>query len=252
MTSQGISPRALQLNNRGTYAERNAEKIMPGTLYIVATPIGNLKDITFRAIDTLKEVDLIACEDTRHTRKLLSHYNIQKPTTSYFEHNQVKKGEYLIRLLKEGKNVALVSDSGTPGISDPGYKIIRLAIDNDMPIIALPGPCALVTALVSSGMPTDSFIFQGFLSNKKAKRRKQLAALKNETRTIILYESPHRVLKCLEDISDILGDREIAVAREITKVFEETLRLKTSRAIQHFTKNPPRGEFVLIIKGKIS
>ncbi|MBU1147589.1 MAG: 16S rRNA (cytidine(1402)-2'-O)-methyltransferase [Candidatus Omnitrophica bacterium] len=225
---------------------------MPGTLYIVATPIGNLKDITLRAIETLKEVDLIACEDTRHTKKLLSHYSIEKPTTSYFEHNQVKKGEYLVRLLKEGKNIALVSDSGTPGISDPGYKIIRLAIDNDIPIIVIPGPCALVVALVSSGMPTDSFVFQGFLSNKKARRRKQLGALKNEARTIILYESPHRVLKCLEDILDILGDREIAIARELTKVFEETLRLKTSSTIQHFTKNPPRGEFVLIIKGKIS
>ncbi|MBU1146721.1 MAG: 16S rRNA (cytidine(1402)-2'-O)-methyltransferase [Candidatus Omnitrophica bacterium] len=223
---------------------------MSGKLFIVATPIGNLKDITFRAIETLKEVDLIACEDTRHTRKLLSHYNIDKPTTSYFEHNQVKKGEYLMRLLKEGKNIALVSDSGTPGISDPGYKITRLAIDNDVPITVIPGPCALVTALVSSGMPTDSFVFQGFLSNKKARRRKQLTVLKNDTRTIILYESPHRVLKCLEDILDILGDREIAVAREITKVFEETLRLKTSRAIQHFTKNSPRGEFVILIKGK--
>ncbi len=220
---------------------------MSGKLFIVATPIGNLKDITLRAIDTLKEVDLIACEDTRHTRKLLSHYNIDKPTTSYFEHNQVKKGEYLIRLLKEGKNIALVSDSGTPGISDPGYKIIRLAIDNDIPIIALPGPCALIAALVSSGMPTDSFLFQGFLSNKKAKRRKQLTTLKNETKTLILYESPHRILKCLEDILDILGDREIVVTRELTKVFEETLRLKTSSAIQHFTSLPPRGEFVLII-----
>ncbi|MDP8229528.1 MAG: 16S rRNA (cytidine(1402)-2'-O)-methyltransferase [Candidatus Gorgyraea atricola] len=220
---------------------------MPGKLYIVATPIGNLRDITLRAIDTLKEVDLIACEDTRHTRKLLSHYSIDKPTTSYFEHNQVKKGDYLIRLLKEDKNIAIVSDSGTPGISDPGYKIIRLAIDNDIPIIALPGPCALIAALVSSGMPTDSFAFQGFLSNKKARRRKQLGALKNEARTIILYESPHRVLKCLEDILDILGDREIVVSRELTKVFEETLRLKASSAIQHFTSHLPRGEFVLII-----
>ena len=222
---------------------------MSGKLFIVSTPIGNLKDITLRAIDTLKEVDLIACEDTRHTKKLLLHYGISTPTTSYFEHNKIKKGEYLIRLLNEGKDIALVSDSGTPGISDPGYKIIRLAIDDALPITIIPGPCALVTGLIASGMPTDSFIFQGFLSNKKAKRRKQLASLKNEKRTIILYESPHRLVKTLGDILDILEDREIAIARELTKMFEEVLRLKVSEAIQHFTKTPPRGEFVLILRG---
>ncbi|MFC1509579.1 16S rRNA (cytidine(1402)-2'-O)-methyltransferase [Candidatus Omnitrophota bacterium] len=222
---------------------------MPGKLFIVSTPIGNLKDITFRAIETLKEVDLIACEDTRHTKKLLSHYDISTPTTSYFEHNKIKKGEYLIGLLKEGKNIALVSDSGTPGISDPGFNIIRLAIQNNIEVTPMPGPSALVTALVVSGMPTDSFVFQGFLSFKKGKRRNQLKALKDEKRTIILYESPHRLLRALGDILDILGDRDIAVSRELTKVFEETLRLKVSSAIKHFTKNPPRGEFVLIIKG---
>jgi len=222
---------------------------MSGKLFIVSTPIGNLKDITLRAIDTLKEVDLIACEDTRHTKKLLSHYGISTPTTSYFEHNKIKKGEYLVSLLKEDKNVALVSDSGTPGISDPGYKIINLAIENEIPVTIIPGPCAFVSALVLSGMPTDSFIFLGFLSFKGAKRRKQLEALKKEKRTIILYESPHRLVKTLGDILDILEDREIAIARELTKMFEEALRLKVSEAIQHFTKTPPRGEFVLIIKG---
>lgn len=223
---------------------------MPGKLYIVSTPIGNLKDITFRAIETLKEADLIACEDTRHTKKLLSHYGIITPTTSYFEHNKVRKGEYLVRLLKEGKNIALVSDSGTPGISDPGFKIINLAIEKGVPITIIPGPCAFVSALVLSGMPTDSFVFQSFLSQKKAKRRRQLEALKDEKRTIVLYESPHRLLKALGDILGILGDRDIAITRELTKVFEETLRLKVSKAIQHFTTQAPRGEFVLIIKGR--
>ncbi|MBU4589503.1 MAG: 16S rRNA (cytidine(1402)-2'-O)-methyltransferase [Candidatus Omnitrophica bacterium] len=222
---------------------------MPGKLFIVATPIGNLKDITFRAVETLKEVDLIACEDTRHTKKLLSHYGITTPTTSYFEHNKVRKGEYLTRLLSEGRTIALVSDSGTPGISDPGFKIINLAIQSEIPVTVIPGPSAIIAALVESGMPTDSFIFQGFLSNKGAKRRKQILALKKEKRTIILYESPHRVLKTLADILDILGDREIAIARELTKIFEETLRLKASMAIQHLTKHSPRGEFTLIIKG---
>jgi len=222
---------------------------MSSRLYIVSTPIGNLKDITFRAIETLKEVDLIACEDTRHTKKLLSHYGISTSTTSYFEHNKIKKGEYLMQLLKEGREIALVSDSGTPGISDPGFNIIRLAIQNHIPVTVIPGPCAFVSALVSSGLATDSFLFQGFLSHKKAKRQKQLSALKKEKRTIILYESPHRLLKALSDILDILGDRDIAIVRELTKVFEETLRLKVSRAIQHFTANSPRGEFILIIKG---
>jgi len=222
---------------------------MPGKLYIVATPIGNLRDITFRAIETLKDTDLIACEDTRHTKKLLYHYGITTPTTSYFEHNKVRKGEYLVQLLKEGKNIALVSDSGTPGISDPGFKIINLAIENDVPITIIPGPCAFVSALVLSGMPTDSFMFKGFLSQKKAKRRRQLEALKDEKQTIVLYESPHRFLKALGDILDILGDRDIAIGRELTKVFEETLRMKVSKAIQHFTAHAPRGEFVLMIRG---
>lgn len=221
---------------------------MPGKLFIVATPIGNLKDMTFRGVETLKEVDLIACEDTRHTKKLLSHYNITTPTTSYFEYNKIKKGEYLARLLNEGRKIALVSDSGTPGISDPGFKIIQLAIQKEIPIIVIPGPCALIAALVQSGMPTDSFLFQGFLSHKKVKRRKQIETLKNEKRTIILYESPHRLLKTLSDILDILGDREIAVIRELTKMFEESLCLRVSSAIQHFTNCAPRGEFTLIIK----
>lgn len=224
---------------------------MSGKLAIVSTPIGNLKDMTFRAVETLKNVDLIACEDTRHTKKLLSHYEISTPTTSYFEHNKIKKGEYLVGVLKEGKDVALVSDSGTPGISDPGFNIIRTAVENGIKVTIVPGPCALVAGLVLSGLPTDSFVFQGFLSHKGSKRRRQLEELKEEKRSIILYESPHRLLKLLGDMLDILGDRYIAIARELTKVFEETLRLKLSLAIQHFTKNPPRGEFILVIKGNV-
>lgn len=223
---------------------------MPGTLFIVATPIGNLKDITFRAIEILKSVDLIACEDTRHTRKLLDHYGVNTPTTSYFEHNKMKKGQYLVRLLKEGRQVALVSDSGTPGISDPGYNIINLAIKDDIPVTTIPGPCAFVSALVASGLPTDSFVFHGFLSNKKAKRRRQLEHLNAEKRTIILYESPHRVAKALADVLDILGDRKIVIVRELTKMFEEIVRSNVSGAIEHFIKHPPRGEFIFLIRGK--
>jgi len=222
---------------------------MPGRLFIVATPIGNLKDITLRAIETLKAVDLIACEDTRHTKRLLSHYDVKAPTTSYFEHNKIRKAEHLMRLLREDKNIALVSDSGMPGISDPGFKIINLAIRNDIPVTVIPGPSAFLAALVGSGMPTDSFVFQGFLSNKKAKRRRQLEIFRHEKRTIVLYESPHRLLKALGDILDILGDREIVIVRELTKVFEEILRSRVSLAIKHFSNRLPRGEFVLVIKG---
>ena len=218
-------------------------------LFIVATPIGNLKDITFRAIETLKTVSIIACEDTRHTKKLLSHYNIDTPTTSYFEYNKIQKGEYLLKLLQEGKDIALVSDSGTPGISDPGFNIIRLAIENNIVVTVIPGPSAIITGLVLSGMPTDSFVFEGFLAQKPGKRRNEIKALIQEKRTIVLYESPHRLLKTLQDIMDIMGDRDIAIMREVTKVFEESIRSKVSEAIEHFTANSPRGEFIIAIKG---
>lgn len=218
-------------------------------LFIVATPIGNLEDITFRAIETLKTVSLIACEDTRHTKKLLSHYNIDTPTTSYFEYNKIQKGEYLLKLLKEGRDIALVSDSGTPGISDPGFNIVRLAIENDIPVTIIPGPSAIIAGLVLSGMPTDSFVFEGFLAQKPGKRRNEIKALIQEKRTIVIYESPHRLLKTLQDILDIMGDRDIAIMREVTKVFEESIRSKVSEAIKHFAANPPRGEFVIAIKG---
>lgn len=221
---------------------------MSGTLYIVATPIGNLADITLRAIETLKSVDLIAAEDTRHTRILLEHYGIKTPSTSYFEYNKIKKTDYLLGLLKEGKSIALVSDAGTPGISDPGSAIIRLCIDNAVPIVPIPGPSGVITALTLSGKPTGSFTFEGFLSNKQAKRRNQLIKLKDEGRTAVIYESPHRIVKLLADIKEIYGpDIEIVVAREITKKFEEVIRSTADDLIDRFTSRPPKGEFIVII-----
>jgi 16S rRNA (cytidine1402-2'-O)-methyltransferase len=221
-----------------------------GTLYIVATPIGNLKDITLRAIETLKSVDLIAAEDTRLTRKLLAHYDVHVPLTSYFEHNQRIKADYIISQLNAGKSVALVSDAGTPGISDPGFVVIRQAIRAGIKIEAIPGACALITALVLSGLPTDRFVFEGFLSAKSAARRKRLKELASEGRTIILYESPHRVTKTLKDIADVMPAAEVACVREATKVFEEVLRGRPAEAAAHFEKNGPKGEFVFVISNK--
>ncbi|MDO8525553.1 MAG: 16S rRNA (cytidine(1402)-2'-O)-methyltransferase [Candidatus Omnitrophota bacterium] len=218
-----------------------------GILYIVSTPIGNLEDITLRAIETLKSVDLIAAEDTRHTRILLDRYQIKTPTTSYFEYNKIRKTEYLLKVLKEDRSVALVSDAGTPGISDPGYRVIHLCIENGIPVIPIPGPSGLVTALTISGKPTDKFTFEGFLSNKGAKRKNQLKKLREEGRTVVLYESPHRILKLFEDILEIYGDVEIALARELTKKFEEVRREHVSASIAHFTSHPPKGEFIVII-----
>jgi 16S rRNA (cytidine1402-2'-O)-methyltransferase len=216
-------------------------------LYIVATPIGNLKDITFRAIEVLKSVDLIACEDTRHTKILLNHYDIHKPTTSFFQQNRFTKGEYILGLLKEGKNIALVSDAGTPGILDPGYNLINLAIKNNIAITVIPGATAFVNALVLSGKPAHEFIFVGFLPNRSGARKNQLKELIQQKRTIILYESCHRILATLEDIDTVFGDREIVVTRELTKKFEEIKRDKASRLIEYFEKVSPRGEFVLVI-----
>lgn len=220
---------------------------MAGALYVVSTPIGNLEDITLRAIETLKQVDLIAAEDTRHTKILLDRYGIRTPTTSYFEYSKVQKTDYLLKILKEGKSVALVSDAGTPGISDPGYKIIHLCIENNIPIIPVPGPASLITALIISGKPTDKFTFEGFLSNKSTKRKNQLKKLLGEGRTVILYESPHRILKLLQDILEIYGDIEIVLARELTKKFEEIRRGKTSILLEHFNAKKPKGEFIVIV-----
>lgn len=218
-----------------------------GVLYIVGTPIGNLEDITLRALRTLREVDLIACEDTRRTRKLLSRYNIHTPLTSYFEHNKITKVVFLIRKLKEGKNIALVSDAGMPGISDPGYFIIQQALKENISILPIPGPTALISSLVISGLSTDRFIFEGFLSSKKKARRDKLKELSLEKRTIILYEAPHRLIATLKDILEILGDREVSLTREVTKKFEETFRGRVSGAIERFIQ--PRGEFTIVLRG---
>lgn len=216
-------------------------------LYIVATPIGNLKDISLRALEVLKSVDLIACEDTRHTKILLNHYAINKPTTSFFQQNRFIKGEYLLRLLQEGKNIALVSDAGTPGILDPGYNLINLAIKNNIEMTFIPGPTAFVNALVLSGKPTHEFYFAGFLPNKKNARKNQLNNLSKLNCTVVCYESCHRILAALEDIAEVYGEKEIVVGRELTKKFEEIIRSNPKEILSKFQKSKPRGEFVIII-----
>ena len=216
-------------------------------LYIVATPIGNLKDITQRAIEVLKSVDLIACEDTRHTKILLNHYSVTTPTTSFFQHNRFTKGEYLIDLLKAGKNIALVSDAGTPGILDPGYNLINLAIKNNLEMTFIPGAAAFVNALVLSGKPAHEFYFGGFLPNRSGQRKNQLQKLQQLNCTLVFYESCHRILASLEDIGLVFGDKEITVARELTKKFEEVLRASPKIISEKLAKNKPRGEFVVVI-----
>lgn len=217
-----------------------------GKLYIVSTPIGNLEDITLRALRILKETDIIAAEDTRKTKILLEKYNIVNNLTSYHSYNLKEKTPYLIRALLDGKNVALVSEAGTPGISDPGIVLISECIKNNIPLTSVPGPAAFVSALILSGKPAHKFVFEGFLSNKASRRKKQLEMLKNEQRPVIIYESPHRIIKFLRDFMEIIGDREMIIAREITKKFEEILRQKTSSQLEYFTKNTPRGEFTVI------
>jgi 16S rRNA (cytidine1402-2'-O)-methyltransferase len=220
-----------------------------GTLYLCGTPIGNIEDITLRALRILKEVDLIAAEDTRVTRKILYHYQIKTKITSYHQHNKVKKGKYLIDLLQKGKNIALVSDAGMPGISDPGHDLISLAIENKIPIVPIPGPTAILTALVISGLPTRHFTFEGFLPSTRKKRVNLLKKLKEEDRVMIFFESPHRILKTLNDILEILGDRQIAVMRELTKKFEEVIRGKVSEVIDRFNLVPPKGELTIVLSG---
>ncbi len=218
-----------------------------GILYVVATPIGNLKDITLRALDVLKEADLIAAEDTRHTKILTGRYDIKTPLTSYYEHNKITKGEYLIKLLKEGKDIALVSDAGTPGVSDPGAHIINLAIRNGIAVVGIPGPAAFVLGLILSGMPTDKFIFEGFLPSKSGARKKRLSQFKDEKRTVIFYESCHRISKTLYDILEEMGDIRISIMRELTKKYEEILRNKVSVLIEHFSRTKPKGEFLVAL-----
>jgi len=223
---------------------------MKGKLYIVSTPIGNLEDITLRAIRILKEVDLIACEDTRITKKLLSHYQIQKPLTSYHEHNEKEKAEELLLLLESGKNIALVSDAGTPGLSDPGFRLVRLASEKRIEVIPIPGPSAAIAALSVSGLPTSSFVFFGFLPKSDKKRREFLEEIRKYPQTLILYESPKRVIETLKSILEVLGDRQVSVSRELTKMFEETFRESVSKVIEILgERRELKGEFTIVVEG---
>ncbi len=228
---------------------------MKGTFYLVATPIGNLKDITLRALEILKEVSYIICEDTRQTKILLNHYQIKKPLISYNEYNKFVKTPQIIQLLKEGENLAFVSDAGTPIIADPGYYLVREAIKEGIKITPIPGPAAMIAGLIVSGLPSDRFVFEGFLPKREGRKRKRLLNLINEERTMIFYESPYRIMKTLNTFLEIFGDREIAVCRELTKKFEEVLRGKISEIIENLKKRLEKqkrvkGEIVLVLKGK--
>ena len=220
---------------------------MTGTLYVVATPLGNLEDITLRALRILKEVALIACEDTRRTRVLLTHFGIHAPVTSYFEHNKRVKGARLLETLRAGQSVALVTDAGTPGISDPGFLLVRQAREAGVPVVPVPGPSAVATALSAAGVPADRFVFEGFLPVKAGRRLRRLEALRDLEMTVVCYESPHRVLGALEAIARVFGAREIVVAREMTKQFEEIVRGPAAALRERFGAGPVRGEFTLII-----
>lgn len=222
-----------------------------GILYICPTPIGNLEDITFRTVRILGEVDLIAAEDTRHSIKILNHFDIKKPLTSYHEHNIREKGKELIAKLNMGQNIALVSDAGMPGISDPGQELIREAIDAEIEVIALPGPTASITALVISGLSTDKFIFEGFLSSKRKDRKKELESIKDNAKTTIIYESPHRLIGLLEDMAYVLEGRKLSISRELTKKYEETFRGTADEALEKFRTDGVKGEFVIVVEGNL-
>lgn len=218
-----------------------------GSLYVVGTPIGNLEDITFRAIRTLKEVDLIACEDTRHTQQLLNHFAIKTPTISYHEHNEMTRAPELVIQLEQGSRMALISDAGMPVISDPGYRLVNLAIRHNVPVIPVPGASAFVAALAAAGLPVDKFRFLGFLPSKKLARRKALEELRGVTKTLVFYEAPHRVLDMLEDIRQVLGDPPVVVAREVTKIHEEFLRGSASEVLGRLKKKPVKGEITVLV-----
>jgi 16S rRNA (cytidine1402-2'-O)-methyltransferase len=221
---------------------------MSGTLYLVATPIGNLADITHRALQVLKDVDLIACEDTRHTHKLLQHYGITTKTVSYHEHNEQQRTAQLIAQLKDGSNIAVVSDAGTPSISDPGFRLVRAAIENDVPVVPVPGPSAVISALIAAGLPTDEFFFAGFLPSRSNARRTRLHELRAVPGTLIFYEAPHRLASTLKDAYEILGEREAVVARELTKLHEEIKRGRLSELSSYFEDHDKaRGEIVVLI-----
>jgi 16S rRNA (cytidine1402-2'-O)-methyltransferase len=223
---------------------------MFGTLYVVATPIGNLEDITLRALRVLGSVDLIAAEDTRQTRKLMTHHGISRPLVSFHEHNQQRQAPRLLALLQEGRSIALVTDAGTPGISDPGYYLLQALVPHAIPIVPIPGPTAVIAALSVAGLPTDRFVFEGFLPPRGGRRRQRLEALRNEPRTIVVYESPYRMLQLLQDIVTYLGaERRVVVARELTKRFEEIRRGTASALLEALQEGPVRGEYTVVIAG---
>ena len=223
---------------------------MTGTLYLCATPIGNLEDITFRVLRTLKEVDLIAAEDTRNSIKLLNHFEIKTPMTSYHEFNKIEKAYQLVDKIKAGQNVALITDAGTPGISDPGEDIVRICYEEGVPVTSLPGAAAFITALTMSGRPTRRFAFEAFLPRDKKQRQEVIEELKNETRTIIIYEAPHHLVKTITELYNALGDRELTVCRELTKKHEEKQQTTFSELLEYSKENEPRGEYVLVICGR--
>ena len=218
-------------------------------LYLVATPIGNLGDISERAAQTLSEVDFIAAEDTRVTRKLLEYLNIKKQLVSYYEHNRRESGEKILSRLLSGESCALVTDAGTPGISDPGEDLVRLCSQSGVPMVAIPGPCAAVAALSLSGLSAGRFAFEGFLSTAKKSRFERLNELKTEKRTMVFYEAPHKLTRTLRDMLSAFGDRRVSISRELTKLYEETMRYTLTEAASHFERTPPRGEFVLVVEG---
>lgn len=223
---------------------------MSGKLYLCATPIGNLEDITYRVIRTLNEVDLIAAEDTRHSIKLLNHFDIKTPMTSYHEFNKIDKAKYLVEKMKEGTNIALVTDAGTPGISDPGEELVKQAYESGIEVTSLPGAAACITALTLSGLSTRRFAFEAFLPSDKKERQRILIELVTETRTIILYEAPHRLTKTLEELFESLGDRRITLCKELTKKFENAFQTTLSEAMEYYKENEPKGEFVLVLEGR--
>lgn len=218
-------------------------------LYLVATPIGNLDDMTYRAVECLKNVDLIACEDTRHSRILLDHYDIKTRTTSYHEHNKYEKAAELVIQMKQGVKVAVITDAGTPGISDPGEELVKQAQEAGLEVTSLPGPSAVITALSMCGLPSRRFAFEGFLPADKKERREALGRLSQDTRTMVIYEAPHRIKKTLKELLDNLGDRQIRICRELTKKFEEVMRFTVSEAIEYFENTEPKGEMVVVIEG---
>ena len=218
-----------------------------GILYIVATPIGNLEDITLRALRILKEADLIAAEDTRHSRKLLTHFGISRPLTSYFDHNKEVKGAAILERLREGQNVALITDAGTPCVSDPGYQLVRDAVAAGVRVVPIPGATAAMTALSASGLASDSFTFAGFLPNRQGKRRERLQSLRDEPRVVIFYEAPQRLVAALADMGEVCGDRQVVVARELTKIYEEFVRGNVSDVMARFAAAPVKGEVVILL-----